>query len=143
MCHVWDFDLAFGNCCDLYNDGHYFRGGATGWFIKEVGGNYYLSGNYYGIGKGWYPAMFQDPNFVAAVKARWAEVYPMLQEVPAWVDEQIGYYRAGYDHNFEKWSIRENVINRTIEGSYDGEVKAFKEWYGTRLEWMNTEISKW
>ena len=143
MCHVWDFDLAFGNCCDLYSDGHYYRGGATGWFIKEVGGNFYLRGNYYGIGKGWYPAMFQDPNFVAAVKARWAQVYPMLQEVPAWVDEQIGYYRAGYDHNFEKWDIRDNVINRTIEGSYDGEVKAFKEWYGTRLEWMNTEISKW
>ena len=143
MCHVWDFDLGFGNCCDLYNDGHYYLGGATGWFIKEVGGNYYLSGNYYGIGKGWYPAIFQDPIFVAAVKARWADLYPILQEVPAWVDEQIGYYRAGYDHNFEKWSIRENVINRTIEGSYDGEVSAFKHWYGTRLEWMNTEISKW
>ena len=143
MCHVWDFDLAFGNCCDITYDGHEYLGGATGWFIKEVGGNFYLYGNNYGKGKGWYPAMFQDPNFVAAVKARWAQVYPMLQEVPAWVDEQIGYYRKGFDHNFTKWSIRENNINRTIEGSYDGEVKAFKEWYGTRLEWMNTEISKW
>lgn len=143
MCHVWDFDLAFGNCSDLYYDGHYYYGSATGWFIKEVGGNYYLSGNYYGKGKGWYPAMFQDPVFVAAVKARWTEVYPMLQTIPEWVDKQVGYYQAGFDHNFEKWDIRQNVINRTIEGSYEGEIRAFKEWYNARLEWMNSEISQW
>lgn len=143
MCHVWDFDLGFGNCTDLLYDGHEYSGSPEGWFIKEVGGNYYLSGNYYGRGKGWYPAMFKDPDFVAAVKARWTEVYPILADVPAWVDEQVGYYRKGYDHNFEKWNIRENIINRTIEGSYDGEISAFKSWYQARLQWMNTEISKW
>lgn len=143
MCHVWDFDLAFGNCCDLLYDGHEYSGGATGWFIKEVGGNYYLSGNYYGKGKGWYPAMFKDPDFVAAVKARWIEVYDILAALPDWIDEQVGYYRAGYDHNFQLWSIRENVINRTIEGSYDGEIRAFKDWYNTRLKWMDGEIRSW
>ena len=50
---------------------------------------------------------------------------------------------ASQTYNFQKWSIRENVINRTIEGSYDKEVTAFKSWYNERLAWMNGEISKW
>lgn len=143
MCHVWDFDLGFGNCCDLLYDGHEYSSSPTGWFIKEVGGNYYIGGSWYGKGKGWYPYMFKDPDFTAAVKARWIEVYPTLKALPDWLDKQVGYYRAGYDHNFEKWNIRENVINRTIEGSYDGEIEAFKEWYNTRLEWMNSQIGSW
>ncbi len=135
--HTWDFDLSFGNCdyLDTEFSGNYDRNnGPTGWFIKEVGR--------LGYGKGWYPAMFVDPAFRSAVKKRWEEVYPQLSRIPDFIEYEARINRTSYDHNFERWRILGTYVwpNRTVPGTYDGEIADLKSFYSQRLEWLNRNI---
>ena len=66
-----------GNC-DYYGDG---LKPWEGWWIKDQGCN----GRYHG----WYYRLFMDPNFVSEVKARWKEVYPQLQTIPQWIEDEV------------------------------------------------------
>ena len=90
---VWDFDLALGNCTyigsdfDLpYIDGS--RNGPKGWFVK-------IRGGYPGENKGkkdtYYQYLFQDPQFVQALKDRWNTVKPRLDKIPAFIDKMAEY----------------------------------------------------
>ena len=139
--HVWDFDIAFGNCNYMHTE----FSGSTGiygndpktWFVKDIGRR--------GRGQGWYPNLFKDPEFVAAVKKRWQEVYPLFQKVPDFLDTEAAVNRKSYDSNFEKWKILGTIVwpNPVAPSTYDGELEVLKEFYTTRIEWMNSEISKW
>jgi hypothetical protein len=139
--HVWDFDIAFGNCNYMHSEFN----GSTGiygddpktWFIKDIGRR--------GKGQGWYPNLFKDPEFVSAVKKRWQEVYPLLRKAPDFLDTEAEVNRASYDRNFTKWNILGKFVwpNPVAPATYDGELEVLKNFYTTRVEWMNSEISKW
>ena len=138
--HVWDFDIAFGNCNYMHTE---FGGSGvygddpTTWFIKDVG--------MLGKGKGWYVNMFKDPEFVSAVKKRWQELYPRLKEATTFLDEEASVNRESYNRNFEKWKILGTYVwpNPVAPDTYDGELEVLKSFYTRRVEWMNSEISKW
>ena len=136
MYHVWDFDFALGNC-DYFST-YGISGGASDFFIKDIG--------YQGYGWGWYYRLFQDDVFKVKVKNRWNAVKSRLKtEVPEFIDEQSSYMREAAGRNFQEWDILNTYVwpNRRIPGTYAGEVEYLRTWYLERLEWLDTEINKW
>ena len=130
MYFVWDFDISMGNC-DYYGDG---LKPWEGWWIKDQGCN----GRYHG----WYYRLFMDPNFVSEVKARWKEVYPQLQTIPQWIEDEVKIMGAAPERNFERWNILGTYVwpNYKVTGSYKAEVDWLLENYTKRLAWMNTQV---
>ena len=133
---LWDFDLAFGNAD--YFDAEFpgSTSGPEGWFIKDFGLN--------GFGTGWYPRLFQDPWFVGQVKTRWNEVYSDLEALLPVIDELVASLHDGPDRNFKKWNILTRYVwpNAKVPGSYAGEIEYLKDFYKTRLAWLNTAINE-
>lgn len=134
--HVWDFDIALGNC--NYIDSAF--PGATntpeGWFIRD----YILKGK----SDGWYGRMFKDPAFVAELKAIWTRIYPSLLTVPTFIDRSVdGLYEA-QDDNFKVWFILGVQVwpNYKVFNTYNEEVQYLKSFYVQRLSWMNTQIAQ-
>ena len=141
--HVWDFDIAFGNCDYMHSEflpdsRGIYGNDPTGWYVKVVDERKKSSGLY--------QHLFKDPSFVARVKARWQEVYPSLCELPAWLEEEAAVNRESYDRNFQIWHILGTYVwpnPSPIPSDYDGELAFLKDFLSDRLEWMNSEISKW
>ena len=126
MYHLWDFDLTLGN---------------AGYFDAEVGNTYT---NFWVKRSRWYPYLFEDPAFVDRLQARWAELYPQLELVPAFIDRQALYLDKAKDRNFQKWSILEapEWVLVPALGSYEKELAYLKDFYTRRLEWLNVELNK-
>lgn len=145
---VWDFDLSLGNCTYLgkdfnlpYYDGS--RDGPKGWFIKIRGG---YPGENHGEKDTYYQYMFKDQKFVDALKERWNTVKPRLDKIPAFIDKMCEYNKVAYDHNSSAgknprgnkgWYYPPDNFNNWQEA-----VTWLKDWYSTRLEWLDAEINK-
>ena len=143
---VWDFDLSLGNCTYLgkdfdlpYIDGS--RDGPKGWFVKIRGG---YPGENYGKKDTYYQYLFQDPQFVQAFKDRWEVVKPRLDKIPAFIDKMTEYNKVAYDHNASagknprgtRWREYPPDDFKTWSDAADW----LKDWYSTRLEWLDGEI---
>lgn len=133
--HLWDFDLAFGNCNYFPSDAD-GGNGPTGWWIRDFGTKSVKN-------TGWYRRLFQDPVFVKKVQKRWNEVYPLLAAVPEAIDREVAEMGSAPGRNFDKWQILGTWVwpNVKVTGSYQGEVQYLKDFYGERLEWMNESIN--
>lgn len=132
MYHLWDFDLTLGNCG--YFDGN-IGNGPESFYIKNYGSDCTY-------GTGWYFRLFQDPAFVDAVQDRWNELYPEFQKIPDFIDKQAFSLAPSIKRNFEKWDINESVgwVNMPSKGSYEAELEYLKQFYSSRLVWMNTYL---
>lgn len=135
--HTWDFDLAFGNA-DYFSDwGYSATNGPEGWFVRDYGCN--------GYHYTWYYHLFKDPGFCSRLKARWNELYPaLLKDIPAYIEDQYTLLNADAASNFKKWNILYTYVwpNYFSSGSYRQHVDFMKNYYLTRLAWLNTEINK-
>jgi len=121
--HLWDFDLAFGNCNYLTDCGPY------GWYIKT--------------GSGWYRHLFKNKAFVEQVKSRWNELYPSFLKLTYFIDQQVYLLGDDVSRNFTEWPILDKYVwpNYKINNTYEGEIAYLKDFYLKRLEWMNTSIN--
>ena len=128
MYHLWDFDLTFGNSGWVMHD-------PVGWWIKDYKPDCT-------IGDNWFNRMFQDPAFVAKVKARWEELLPQLREIPDFIDKQALYLDKAKDRNFTVWDINASVdwVECPSLGSYQKEVDFLKEFYTKRVSWMTNAL---
>lgn len=133
MYFVWDFDISMGNC-DYYGDG---QPTWKGWWIKDNGA--------WGRNNGWYYRLFMDPNFVKDVKKRWIEVYPQLETIPIYIEQQVELIGPSAEKNFKKWDILNYYVwpNAKVTGSYEAEVEWLLDNYKKRLKWLDSEIRKW
>lgn len=131
--HVWDFDLTLGNCG--YFDGN-VGNGPHGFWIKNFAPN-----NTYG--GGWYFRLFDDPAFVDAVQARWNELFPELEKITDFIDDQAFSLQPSSRRNFEKWDINTAVdwVGVASLGSYEAEIEYLKTFYSERLIWLNTYLN--
>lgn len=147
---VWDFDLSLGNCTYLgkdfdlpYIDGS--RDGPKGWFVKIRGGYPDDLEYYYGKRKTYYQYMFEDPQFVQALKDRWNVVKPRLDKIPAFIDKMAGYNKPAYDHNasagFNPRGTRWYNNPPDAFENWSDAVDWLKDWYSTRLEWLDQNIN--
>ena len=136
MYHVWDFDLTLGNC-DYFQDMYPgVDNTATGWFIKNC--------SLAGVNSGWFWRLFQDPAFVRQVKQRWNSVKAQLRAVPDFIDMNAQLIDGAQKRNFQKWTILNQYVwpNQWVLGDYTLEVKAMKQFYEQRLEWLDDAINK-
>lgn len=135
---VWDFDLAYGNC-NYLSDYTNTTNGPEGWYVREFGRRHAQ----YHEGCLW--QMFQDPAFVGKVKTRWNQVYPEFEKLGDEIDKEALRISKDVDSNFSKWRILGTQIwpNVYVGRTYQDEVDYLKQFYLTRLEWMNTEINNW
>ena len=137
VAHVWDFDIALGNC--NYIDSQHQNGvtnGPEGWLIKIMGRKKKTDS--------WYPRLFLDPPFVEALVAKWDAIKPGLDEIPAMIDHYVELNRASYDHNFQTWHILGTYVWPNVEtpSTYDGEIDYLKDFYTRRIAWLDAELHK-
>ena len=96
---------------------------------------------------GWYLRLFEDPQFCAAVKARWNEVKPQLATLPAYIDTLLVKHRASFDRNFERWPVIGTNVwpnswpEEALPKTYDEEVQLLKDYCEQRLLWLDTNIN--
>ena len=134
--HVWAFDLAIGNC-DYFSGHPGMDNSYRGWYIR----NYSQEGR----NTGWYWYLFKDPAFVAAVKARWKELYPALEALGEDIPAMASRLSGAAHRNFDRWDILGTYVwpNVMVLGDYMAEVKYLQEFYQNRLRWMDSEINHW
>lgn len=137
LAHVWDFDIALGNC--NYIDSQHQNGvtnGPEGWLIKIMGRKKKTDS--------WYPRLFLDPVFVRAVQDKWDSIKPGLDSIPDMIDHYVELNRASYDANFNKWQIMGTYVwpNLNVYSTYDEEVAYLKEFFTERVAWLDTELHK-
>lgn len=137
IAHVWDFDIALGNC--NYIDSQHQNGvtnGPEGWLIKIMGRKKKTDS--------WYPRLFMDPVFVAALQEKWNACKPELDQVPEMIDRLVDLNQASYTHNFQTWNILGTYVwpNLYYPPTYQEEVDYLKEFYTRRIAWLDTEINK-
>ena len=138
FCHVWDFDLALGNCSYLHADPG-AEDGPEGWWVKTIAP--------WRMKTGWYLRLFEDPKFCEAVKVRWNEVKGELETLPDYIDGLLALHRESFDRNFERWPIIGTNVwpnswpEEQLPASYDEEVALLKDFCVRRLQWLDTNIN--
>jgi len=137
VAHVWDFDIALGNC--NYIDSQHQNGvtnGPEGWLIKIMGRKKKTDS--------WYPRLFMDPVFVEALQAKWNSIKPGLDEIPAMIDHLVELNQSSYDNNFRCWPILGTYVwpNVVTPSTYEGEIEYLKDFYTRRVAWLDEEIGK-
>jgi len=116
---VWDMDITFGN--------------------SENPGNVDPTQPWVAVQSLWYRRLFQDPAFVALVKARWqAERANALALLP-YLDSRQAALESVQANNFARWpNLGEKVWpNPVARGSFDAEVAAMKAWLTARIAYMD------
>lgn len=89
----------------------------------------------------WYSALFNDPSFRAKVKARFQELLPQLQTIPAYMDELQEHLKESARLNFKMWDPTQDVtmnggelINGDENMSFDAAVRRLRDNYQERLQ---------
>jgi hypothetical protein len=114
---LWDFDLSFGNVD--YADSRY----AEGWWVKY---------------HPWYERLFQDPDFVAKVKVRFAYFKDNQEFILDKIDAYAEQLQWAQQENDDKWQTLGMYVwpNPVVFDTYQEEVDHMKAWYIDRMDWL-------
>jgi hypothetical protein len=120
---LWDFDLSFGNVD--YADSQY----AEGFWVKS---------------NPWYVRLFRDPAFVEKVKTRFAYFRQNQNLIMDKIDMHAESLKWAQAENDDKWETLGIYVwpNPVIFDTYDEEVAHMKDWYETRMTWLETAINQ-
>ena len=95
----------------------------------------------------WYERLFRDPAFKEKVKARFQELLPRLQTIPAYMDECEALLTESARLNFQLWNPADdrsqnggNIINGDENLSFHNAVKRLKDNYNTHLKVMARKL---
>lgn len=94
----------------------------------------------------WYKRLFQDEEFVTAVKKRWQETRTKLEESFEWIYKQGEALQNAAELNDEIWHILESVNWPRANGyrsrkTYMSEVDFFVDWCEQRMAWLDEIFS--
>lgn len=120
---LWDFDLSFGNVD--YADSQF----AEGFWIKS---------------NPWYARLFNDPAFVEKVKTRFAYFKQNQNFILDKVDMHAERLIWAQQENNVKWRTIGVFVwpNPVVFDTYVEEVEHLKDWYSTRMAWLDTAINQ-
>ena len=131
---VWDFDIAFGNADHITWEQGASSSDWDGWFIKTE--------------SPWFDRFFEDPEFVAELKARWNELKPELDHLPNFIRDHADALNESQQRNFSPkpqgagWSITKVEWNTSnIRGSYQNEVNYLIYFVEKRIQWLDANIN--
>jgi hypothetical protein len=89
----------------------------------------------------WYARLFEDPAFRERLKARYQELLPALQTVPAYMEEVRERLRPSASLNFKMWNPAQDatmndgrIINGDENMSFEDAVTRLKDIYEERLQ---------
>lgn len=95
----------------------------------------------------WYRRLFEDPAFKAKVKARFQELLPALQTIPAYIEENRERLRPSSVLNFKMWNPAEDaeihdgiIINGDEYLTFDNAVTRLKDVYENRLKVIQEKL---
>lgn len=119
---LWDFDLSFGNVD--YADSRY----PEGYWVKE---------------HKWISRLLQDPAFVSQVQARFAFFKANQNVIIAKIDEHATSLQWAQQENDDRWQTIGMYVwpNPVVYDTYDEEVQHMKEWYITRMNWLDSALN--
>jgi hypothetical protein len=89
----------------------------------------------------YYDRLFRDPAFVAQVKARWSELRPRFDVIPAYTRQLAARLRGSADMNNALWPINIRVNGDELM-EYDAAVERLIEMFEGRLEWLDKHIAE-
>jgi CotH kinase protein/Calx-beta domain len=118
---LWDFDLSAG----------------TKWNATSSPEGYYT--RYHG--EHWINRMFDDPAFTRAVKARWAQLRPVVDAMIAEIPAAADVIRPSVLSNWAIWpQTTESELKGSVHAdSFDGEVAFLRSWLSARAVWMSRD----
>lgn len=132
---VWDFDIAFGNANHITWEQGASSVGWDGWYLKTCAP--------------WFDRFFEDPTFVSALKKRWNELKPELDQIPSFIKQRAAKLDEAQKRNFGSktsggagWNINEKIWPSDVDrGSYQGEIDFLVTFVEKRIDWLNTNIN--
>jgi hypothetical protein len=128
---LWDFDLAAGSANRAGN-----VVSPSSWYLRNPLGVSAMQSS-----KTWFNRLNEDPEFRDAVRARWKQVYPNLNQ-SSFIDSQKSLIQASATENFKKWSVTEHLSKyQVVKGSFSAEVSYLKSWMSSRRSWMNGQLN--
>ncbi len=116
---VWDMDVTFGN-----NNYGAIQSPNVPWVSTQ---------------SKWYVRMFQDPAFLAAVKAEWQLIRLQMVALPGYIDMRAAALAQAAANNYSRWpTLGERIWpNPVAAGTYQGEVTLMKNWLTARIAYMD------
>ncbi len=127
---LWDFDMAMGSANRAGN-----VVSPSSWYLRNNLGVSAQQSN-----KTWFNRLNEDPDFRSAVRARWKQVYPNLNQ-SGFIDSQRSLIAASASENFTKWNVKEHLSKyQVVKGSWSAEVSYLKSWMSSRRSWMNGQL---
>jgi len=112
--------------------------------------SFFTSGGDYRLVNGnaiWYARLFQDPAFKAKVKARFQELLPLLETIPAYMDQCETLLRESATLNFQMWdpsgdkvSNGGNIINGDENMTFHDAIQRLKNNYTKHLEVIGSKL---
>ena len=95
----------------------------------------------------WYARLFEDPAFLEKTKARYQELLPKLETVPAYIESLRGTLSASAERNFRLWNPAEDasqnggkIINGDENMTFDAAVDRLKSNYIERLQVISNSL---
>ena len=118
---LWDHDLGFGNTD--YADSQY----ANGWWIQQ---------------NPWINRLLDDPNFVAKVRTRFDYYRNNEQFILDKIDAYAEKLQWAQQENDDRWQTLGQYVwpNPVVFETYQEEVDHMKQWYQTRMNWLDNAI---
>ena len=122
---LWDYDIAYG----LAKSNVSVVNATDGFYIKDAG---------------WYPRLFEDPEFVQLVKKRFDVYYQNLPDIINYIDQTASYLEASVVANDNVWFRLSTIIRDydEIARRYNGQVEMLKNWITERMGWLKAEYDK-
>ena len=92
----------------------------------------------------WYAQLFNDPTFVAAVKARWAAIRPQIDTLPAYINTNAATLQLAASNNYSRWPTLYQRVwpNPQAAGTYSGEITYLQTWLAARVAYMDSNYLK-
>ena len=110
---VWDFDY-----------GTFRPGSATSFRIKSAI---------------YYDQLFNDPQFVKMVRARWRLFLPAFRVIPQTIMQEAWFLRHSERFDHQRWPFT-NTVNDEQDLTFEEAVARMIDAYQTKLEWLNQQI---
>ena len=127
---MWDFDLSSGSANRAGN-----VVSPSGWYLRNSLGVSAMQSS-----KTWFNRLNEDPDFRAAVKARWNVLYPTLSST-SFIAAQKSLISQSATENFKKWSHSEKLSSvQVVKSSWSADVEYLSDWMSSRRSWMNGQF---
>ena len=122
---VWDFDISINNDDRL--------GDITNKLMLNAGFD----------PKMWIQRLMEDPAFRQKIRARWNELKPKLQTLPATATLLEKKLAVSQVRNFARWNILNTKVYREVQlaGTYAGEVSYLKNVLTNHINWLDTKFN--